>query len=148
MRAYATPILVTISNLVGALIVVMGCIAMIGGLSLYGPTGGIACLIVCLIMALPLFGFAQVIGYFARTAYHAQCIDENVLVSMMPVLSQIQKTLSIIAGQIVTTPPSLPSLPVSHTTVNCPHCDAEVAIQTVHRGVNTCVMCGKTFEME
>jgi len=145
MKAYTTPILVTISNLVGALIVVAGLIAMLGAPVTHEPVIGFYCLLASFIMALPMFGFAQVIGYFAKTAYHAQCIDEGVLVSMMPVLNQIQKTLSIIAGQIVTTPPSLPT---PHTTVNCPHCDAEMAIQTVHRGVNTCVMCGKTFEME
>jgi len=174
-KTFKTPILSGIFKVVGGVVAIMGvCSAIIFFLvvALSGngqPIMGIAAgyfsliiLIVTFLIALPLLGIAQVIEYIGKIAFFSEQICEYVDRDNQTILTdtyEIRKDLEKMAGQLkvissnqakyatsktdpVPAPPPVPS------TVNCPHCNDQLMLVNLHKGVNTCPKCKHNFNAE
>lgn len=147
-QQFKTPILATIYNVSGCLVIVLG---MLGSMiSVFSGTSGSLPALTALgsiFIALPLFGIAQLISYIGKTAYYAEMINDSLTTSTY----QTAKTLNEIshllqaAGARDEANPSIPPPPVGAI---CPYCNAKIPSSQVQKGENTCPKCNNSFVAE
>lgn len=144
-REYKKPILASIYDAFGWLIVGVGVIAAItsilGGRMYGGPTGVagfIAALLVAAIIALPFFGIAQIFQFIGKTAFYTEAISDHLKTAMYDLNNSIKQIASVASKGNNSEP--------REQTVNCPHCGSDIPLRTIKRGVNNCPDCRQTFE--
>ena len=163
---FKTPILATLYRLVGALVIVLG--ILVAGIVLQDaakdtvthfpvsfppvPVAVADVLITCII-ALPLFGMAQVIDDLRKAAYHAELTGSRLASEAY----EIKKAMGLISDQLKTKTGKDADFPVLKRpsqaasvapTISCPHCRQRILEAKLVSGMNTCMKCGQEFKVE
>lgn len=149
-KEFTKPILSTIYSIIGIFIVIIGAIlavlALIGS-GLVGRAGGAVIFAVAVLIALPLFGIAQVITYFGKTAFYTESINDC-LNSSMRNIKEDTKQISDRLKSMVMRDIKREAAPTSERTIDCPLCGSGIPVGQLQKGSNTCPSCQQTFEAE
>jgi len=148
-QQFKEPILSSIYKVACFIVLVFGLLGSVLSL-LLGSSGllpALAGIGITLLLALPLFGIAQLISYIGKTAYYSELISNSLTTSTY----QTSKTLSEILHRLQTpsardeaTSPTPPSL----VGAICPYCNAKIPSSSVRKGENICPECKNSFIAE
>ncbi len=147
---FKEPILASIYKVAGFIVLVIGLLGSLGTFLWGGSDAilpGITAIGITLIIALPLFGIAQLITYIGKTSYYSEMICNSLTTSTY----QTAKSLGEILRRLQTTSvKDEPIAPIAPSPVGaiCPYCNAQIPATKVRKGDNVCPECKNSFIAE